>query len=179
MPCIYHVKHYVDVFFSVVMVNSSKGYSSSFSFARPVCVVSAVSLQIMVDHGRKQQENERFSVGVWAPHRLNRGLELNVCGVQSIELWPPLPLHRIQAFLTMPLIHDKEKYSKLVQHNVPFFGWKPWYHHESRSKDCSWFNTWDEMNNLDHCQTWYITGYGLRAVLSFVESVKSFHRKCS
>ncbi len=74
-------------FFSVLMVNSGKGYSRSFSDVLLVCVVSAASLQMTVDHGRKQQENERFSVGVCAPHRLNRGLELNVCAVQSIELF--------------------------------------------------------------------------------------------
>ncbi len=87
MSCIYHVKRCsVDVFFSVMIVNSCKGYSRSFSDVLLMCVVSAASLQITVDRGRKQQENERFSVGVCAPHRLNRGLELNVCGVQSIEL---------------------------------------------------------------------------------------------
>ncbi len=77
----------MDVFFSVIMVNSCKGYSRSFSFVLLMCVVSAASLQVMVDHGRKQQENQRFSVGVFAPHRLNRDLELNVCGVQCIELF--------------------------------------------------------------------------------------------
>ncbi len=69
------------------MYLSCKGYSRSFSDVLLVCVVSAASLQIMVDHGRKQQENERFSVGVYTPHRLNRGLELNVCVVQSIKLF--------------------------------------------------------------------------------------------
>ncbi len=88
MPCIYHVRRcFVDVLFSVLMVNSCKGYSRSFSFVLLVCVVSAASLQITVDHGRKQQENQKFSVGVCASHRLNRGLELNVCGVQCIELF--------------------------------------------------------------------------------------------
>ncbi len=67
-----------------IMVNSCKGYSGSFSEVLLMCVVSAASLQIMVDHDRKQQENERFSVGVCAPYRLNRGLELNVCGVQKL-----------------------------------------------------------------------------------------------
>ncbi len=76
----------MDVFFTVIMVESCKGYSSSFCDVLLVCVlVSAASLQMMVDHGRKQQENERFSVGVRAPHRSNRGLELNVCVVQCVE----------------------------------------------------------------------------------------------
>ncbi len=61
------------------------GYSSSFCDVLLMCIVSAASLQIMVDHGRKQQENERFLVAVGAPHRLNWGLELNVCVVQCIN----------------------------------------------------------------------------------------------
>ncbi len=36
----------------------------------------------------KHQENERFSVGVCGHHRLNRGLELNVCAVQCIKAFP-------------------------------------------------------------------------------------------
>ncbi len=50
--------------FSLTTISSCKGYSSSFSDILLVCVVSAASLQITVDRGRKQQENERFSVGV-------------------------------------------------------------------------------------------------------------------
>ncbi len=80
----------MDLFFFVLMVNSCKGHSSSFSDVLLMCVESAASLQIIVDHGRKQQENERFSGAVCAPHRLNRGLELIVCGVQSIELFQSL-----------------------------------------------------------------------------------------
>ncbi len=115
MPCIYHIKRcHVNVFFTVLMVNSCKGYSSSFSFVLLVCVVSAASLQMMVDHGRKQQENERFSVRVCAPHRLNRGLELNVCGVQSIELFQSLTSSTTaqkQAF-SFPVFSGKKKEKK-------------------------------------------------------------------
>ncbi len=71
----------MDVFFSVTIVNSCKGYSGSFSVVLLMCVVSAASLQIMADHDRKQHENERFSVAVFGQRRLNRGLELNVCVV--------------------------------------------------------------------------------------------------
>ncbi len=70
------------MFFALRMENKCKRYSSSFSGILGICIASAASLQTMVDHGRKQQENERFSVDVCASHRLNRGLELNVCGVQ-------------------------------------------------------------------------------------------------
>ncbi len=73
--------------FALVMANSCKRYFNSFFDTLVMHIVSAVSPQIMSDHGRKQQENERFSVGICAPHRLNWGLELNVCVVQSIELF--------------------------------------------------------------------------------------------
>ncbi len=56
----------MDVFFSVMMVNSCKRYSGSFSDFLLVGTVSAASPQVMVVHGRKQQENERFSGGVFS-----------------------------------------------------------------------------------------------------------------
>ncbi len=87
-PCIQHVKHsHVDEFFTVKIINSCKRHSSSFFSVLLVFIVSAVSLQITADHSRKQQENKRFPVGVCAPHSLNRGLELNLCVAQCIELF--------------------------------------------------------------------------------------------
>ncbi len=53
VSCIYHIKHYVDVCFTVMMVNSCKGYSSSFSFVLLVCVSSVSS-----DNGGSRQEAE-------------------------------------------------------------------------------------------------------------------------
>ncbi len=43
----------MDVFFTVIMVNSCKGYSSSFSDVLLMCIASAASLQIMSDRGRE------------------------------------------------------------------------------------------------------------------------------
>ncbi len=51
---------FVDVFFTVIMVDSCKGYSSSFFDVLLICIVSA-ALQMMVDHDKKQQENKTFS----------------------------------------------------------------------------------------------------------------------
>ncbi len=81
---VFRVSNIVGVHFSYLhmVVNVIPGHSLTLC-----SVVSAASLQIMVDHGRKQQENERFSVSVCAPHRLNRGLELNVCVAQCIKLF--------------------------------------------------------------------------------------------
>ncbi len=46
-------KHYVDIFFTVVMVNSCKHCSSSFSDVWVMRIASAASPQIMADRGRE------------------------------------------------------------------------------------------------------------------------------
>ncbi len=92
MPCIYHIKRfYADVFFAVITVNSWERYSSSFSGVLCMCIVWWIM-------SGKHQENERFSVHVFHPHRLKWGLGLNVCVVHC-QVLPPLPLQRKRPFL--------------------------------------------------------------------------------
>ncbi len=69
------------------MVNNCKRYSSSFSDVLGMCIASVASLQIMVDHGRKHQKNREIFSLCLHPHRLNRGLALNVCVGQCIKLF--------------------------------------------------------------------------------------------
>ncbi len=115
------------------------------------CIVSAVSLQVMVDRGRKQQENERFSVGVCAPHRLNQGLELNVCVVQCIKLSrvsAPLPLLRKRHFL---FLYFSEK-------NIIYF--------QSLSHVISYRSKWAHIVPVWYCQPCII-----KCILSLLKSI--------
>ncbi len=56
-----------DVFFVLIVVNSRKNHSSSFSNVLGVRIASAVLLQIRVDHGRQAPgEREIFSLCLWS-----------------------------------------------------------------------------------------------------------------
>ncbi len=72
--------------------------------------------QTLIVLGRKQQENEGVSVNVCAPHRLNGGLELNVCGVQCIKFFRcsnSSTTAQKQAF-SFPLFLAKKKITILI-----------------------------------------------------------------
>ncbi len=87
MPCIKNIEHYVDAFFVVRIVNNC---SIALQFILWRSWHFTVLRQIIM--AVKHQENERFSIGVCAPHSLN-----SVSGFSSVL--PPLPLHRNRYFL--------------------------------------------------------------------------------
>ncbi len=80
-------KCYLDVFFALTMVNSCKCYSSSFSDILGIRIASAAALQKMMDRGKGASREREIFCSLCGPHRLNRGLALNVCVVQCVKLF--------------------------------------------------------------------------------------------
>ncbi len=70
----------MDGFFAVILVNSCKLYSSSFSDILGTCIASAVSFQMMADSGEETSGEQRFQgfQSTCGQGRLNRGLALIV-----------------------------------------------------------------------------------------------------
>ncbi len=81
--CIQHIKRYVDVFFAVIIINNGKHYTDTLS----VCIASAASPQIMVDHGREAAGEREIFDRCLHSTQANRGLTLIVCIIQCIKIF--------------------------------------------------------------------------------------------
>ncbi len=86
----------VDVFILVIPVNSCKHYAGSFSHSPTfwACIISST----LDNHGSWQgtpgEQKPQIFVHVFCPHRLNKGLSLNVGVVQCVKLFHCFTSHK-------------------------------------------------------------------------------------